>query len=181
MCSLSGLEQRGLTHLYTGDGKGKTTAAAGLAVRALGAGKSVLFCQFLKGRESCELAGLQALGAELLRAKCGSKFIFQMDEREREALANDHRLCFDEVISRVSGGKTDVVILDEIIDAVNEGLVPENDLLRLIRNRPANVELVLTGRNPGADIVDASDYHTDFVSVKHPYQNGIPARRGIEY
>lgn len=181
MCSLSHLEPHGLVHLYTGDGKGKTTAAVGLAVRALGAGKSVMFCQFLKGRESGELSGLETLGARLLRAECGEKFVFQMDEREREKLAHNHRLCFDEVKRRVFGGEADVVLLDEIIDAVNEGLVPEKDLLELVGGRPAKVELVLTGRNPGGNIVAAADYHTDFVCVKHPYQNGVRARKGIEY
>lgn len=181
MNSLSALEPLGLVHLYVGAGKGKTTAAAGLAVRALGAGKSVLFCQFLKGRESGELKGLKTLGAVLARAKCGGKFLFQMSGEEREQLKHDHEDCFGEAMRRVLAGGFDVVVLDEIIDAVNAGLIPEKTVLSLIKKRPAGVELVLTGRDPSDAFCEAADYHTEFICKKHPYGCGVSAREGIEY
>lgn len=180
MSGLSGLDL-GLVHLYTGCGKGKTTAAAGLAVRALGAGKTVIFCQFLKGRPSCELEGLEKLGAEVVRAECGAKFMFEMDERELDELKRGHKLCFDEISAKIMCCAADLVVLDEIVDAVNAGLIEESDLLELIKRRPARIELVLTGREPGDRLIDVSDYFTDFVMGKHPYNDKIPARRGIEY
>lgn len=181
MNGLSGLEHKGLVHLYTGSGKGKTTAAAGLAARALGAGKTVLFCQFLKGGESGEVDSLERLGARILRAKRGLKFTFQMNDAEHEQLTRDHALCFREICGRVLADEADVVVLDEAVDAVNLGLIPEDGLLSLISGRPAGVELVLTGRKPSAAICGAADYHTDFVCVRHPYDHGVPARKGIEY
>lgn len=185
MNSLSGLEhaagKKGRIHLYTGDGKGKTTAAAGLALRALGAGKTVLFCQFLKGGESGELAGLKQLGAQLIRAKCGKKFMSQMNEDERRRLAGEHKLCFSRISKLVFENAADVVVLDEVVDAVNGGLIEQKELIELIDGRPESMEIVLTGRNPSEKLISAADYQTDFICKKHPYQCGIPARKGIEF
>jgi len=181
MNSLSGIEQKGLVHLYTGGGKGKTTAAAGLAVRAMGAGKAVLFCQFLKGSESSELKGLETLGSKIIRAKKCEKFIFQMNQEELEQLKQDHEECFAEIERLILSDGIDVAVLDEAVDAVNLGLIREDRLLDLIAARPAHMEIVITGHEPGENIKYAADYETDFVCVKHPFHNGIAARRGIEY
>lgn len=180
---MSTLEPRdtGLVHLYTGDGKGKTTAAIGLAVRVLGSGRHVLFCQFLKGRDTCELKPLATLGAGIRRAKCGTKFMHQMTEDERAQLALDHCSCFDAAVEEILSGQVDLAVLDEVVDAVGCGLLGLEQLLRLLQSRPAHVELVLTGRNPPPALQEAADYHTDFVCRKHPYQRGVCARRGIEY
>lgn len=180
MRSLSNLDL-GLVHLYTGSGKGKTTAAAGLAVRALGAGKTVIFCQFLKGRPSCELGGLEKLGAEVIRAECGTKFMFEMNECELGELKRVHKLCFDKISAKIMDSGADMVVLDEVIDAVNAGLIRESHLLELIKRRPARIELVLTGRGPGEELIGLSNYFTEFVMRKHPYNDKVPARRGIEY
>ena len=181
MNSLSGIEHKGLVHLYTGDGKGKTTAAAGLAVRALSAGKTVLFCQLLKGFESGELAGLQMLGAKILRAKACGKFVSQMDNDEIELLKKKHEECFDEASRLILSGGIDVAVLDEAVDAVNLGIIREDRLLELIVSRPAHVEMIITGHKPQESLKRASDYETDFVCVKHPFDKGAPARRGIEF
>lgn len=171
----------GLVHLYTGGGKGKTTAAVGLAVRALGAGKRVLFCQFLKGGDTAELEPLSRLGARILRAKHGVKFTFQMTPEELADARARHESCLADVQAALAGGETDVLILDEAVDAVNAGLIDGEALARTLSGRPAAVEAVLTGRNPDARLVALADYHTEFVCRAHPYQKGIPARRGIEY
>ena len=183
MISLSALEpnQKGLVHLYTGNGKGKTTAAVGLAVRALGSGMRVLFCQFLKGRDTGELAPLEQLGASVLRAKSGCKFLSQMNKQERAALACGHCDCLQAAAAQIYDGAFDLLVLDEVVDAVNAGLVDENALLTLLRERPGYVEVVLTGRNPSPALCEAADYHTDFVCRRHPYEKGIAARRGIEF
>lgn len=174
-------QDRGCVHLYVGDGKGKTTAAAGLALRALGCGKRVLFCQFLKGRASGELRPLAEAGAEILRAKTGEKFLFQMDEAELAQALREQQSCFEAAARRLLEDRFDLAVLDEVVDAVNAGAVELDALTGLIRTRPPHQELVLTGRNPDGALVELCDYHTDFVCRRHPYQSGLPARQGIEY
>ena len=181
MNSLSGIEHKGLVHLYTGGGKGKTTAAAGLAVRALGTGKTVLFCQFLKGLASGELKGLQLLGAKILRAKVCGKFVSQMDNDELALLKKDHEECFLEASSLILSGGIDVAVFDEAVDAVNLGIICEDRFFELIAKRPAHVEIVITGHKPWENLKRLADYETDFVCAKHPFDKGVPARRGIEY
>lgn len=171
----------GLIHLYVGDGKGKTTAAAGLAMRALGCGKQVLFGQFLKGRPTGEIASLAQLGAKILRAKSGEKFIFQLSPEEKAESVRLHTQALAEIGEEIASGRFDLVILDEVVDAVNSGVVPLEQLTALLDHRPDTVEVVLTGRNPPEEIVKRSDYYTEFVCRKHPYQRGVPAREGIEY
>lgn len=175
------MQQKGLVHLYVGDGKGKTTAAAGLALRALGSGLRVLFCQFLKGRRSGELEPLERLGAILLHAKESRKFVFQMDGAERAEAKESHRACWEKASALVLSGEVDLAVLDEVVDAVNCGMIETEWLLELIRSRPAGAELVLTGRNPAPEICALADYHTEFRCVRHPYDSGTAARRGIEY
>lgn len=182
MKSLSGLEQKqGLVHLYVGNGKGKTTAAIGLSVRFLGKGGQVAVYQFLKGRETGELKPLQTLGAQLHRAKCGPKFFSQMNEEEQRELRESHQDCLNQAAKFAASGEAGLIILDEVVDAVNLGVVELSDLLVLLRGRAPGVEVVLTGRNPPKEVVDAADYHTDFVCSKHPYQTGVAARPGVEF
>lgn len=174
-------KEKGYVHLYVGDGKGKTTAAVGLAVRALGQGKRVLFCQFLKGRETGEVGPLRQLGAQVLRAKHGAKFTFQMSPGELEEARALHRLCLSEAAGLIQAGGLDLVVLDEVVDAVNAQLIDLAELASLIQSRPPQTEIVLSGRNPHPDIVSLSDYHTEFVCRAHPYQKGVAAREGVEF
>ena len=169
----------GRLHIYAGDGKGKTTAAVGLAVRAAGQGLRVLFVQFLKGRPTGEQAALVALGVEWLRAEAGEKFLFQMTGPERSDYLNAQRQCFLEAVSRA--GAYDLLIMDEGLDAAAVGVFSEEELLRFVRERPMGLELVLTGRNPGATLVAAADYYSRIEKEKHPYDQGQEARPGIEY
>ncbi len=172
---------RGLTELYTGDGKGKTTAAMGLALRAAGHGASVLVCQFLKGRspESGELSALHGLGSVEIR-RYGDNLVREGHD-SLETIAVDVQRGVAEVRSAVEDASYDLVVLDEICVAVSIGAVDEAAVLGMIAERPAEMELVLTGRGAGARLIEACDLVTELKPVKHPFDSGIGARRGIEY
>ena len=171
----------GLVHLYVGDGKGKTTAALGLALRAVGAGRRVLLIQFLKGRPSCELGPLGLLGVEIVRTEKVERFVSQMTPQEREDCRASCRNCLDRALEAFDSGQYGLVILDEVVDAVNCGMVPLEALCDGICSRAPSVEVVLTGRRPPERIQQLSDYITQFQCLRHPYQKGIPARYGVEY
>lgn len=172
---------KGLVHLYVGDGKGKTTAAIGLAVRALGAGKKVLMLQFLKGQQSSELEPLRRLGIVIERTEEIKKFVFQMNEQELAEAAKSCEACIEALRQAFTEDGYDMVVLDEVVDAVNCKLVDTTVLLELLQSRPAGVEIIMTGRNPNDQIVEAADYLTVMTALKHPYQQGVQSRKGIEY
>lgn len=185
MNGLSQLEPKqgtvGLVHLYVGNGKGKTTAAVGLAARCVGRGRKVLFCQFLKGRPTGEIEPLERLGVEVRRAKCWHKFFSRMNEAERAELRASHGDCLAGAGEAAASAAYDLVVLDEAVDAVNCGALEPEALLRLLRERSPSVEVVLTGRNPLPALVEAADYHTEFLCRKHPYEKGVASRPGVEY
>ncbi|MEG2174198.1 MAG: cob(I)yrinic acid a,c-diamide adenosyltransferase [Oscillospiraceae bacterium] len=171
----------GLVHLYVGDGKGKTTAAMGLALRALGSGKRVLIAQFLKGSPTGELEPLNRLGVAVIRTKDVKKFVFQMDEGERALTKKACEDCLAAVERGLAAGSYDLIVLDEVVDAVNCAMLTSEHLLQVIASRGASVEIVMTGRNPNDDITAVADYLTVMTALKHPYQRGIQSRKGIEY
>lgn len=167
-------------HLYYGGGKGKTTAAMGLALRCAGCGKKVVVVQFLKSRPSGEIDPLSALdGVRVLRGKSVGKFTFQMNEEEKRATAALQRQLLADGFGAAEGA--DLLVLDEVLDAVRLGFVQEEELLRRIRERPEGLELVLTGRDPSQKLMDRADYVTRMEKEKHPYDGGLTAREGIEY
>lgn len=169
----------GLIHIYCGDGKGKTTCAFGLALRCAGTGARVRIAQFLKGGPTGEVEAMRHLpNVEILRAKQGTKFTFQMDEAEREQAKRDHMALLDSAFSDTEGLR--MLVLDEIMAACSSGMVEEAHLLELIVNRPAQLELVMTGRNPSPQLLALADYVTEMKKVRHPYDRGIGARNGIE-
>ncbi|NLC67607.1 MAG: cob(I)yrinic acid a,c-diamide adenosyltransferase [Clostridiaceae bacterium] len=174
---------RGLVHVYTGDGKGKTTAAIGLGIRACGRGLKVFMVQFLKSMETGELASLKKLepGFTLCRGTSPKKFTWEMDAREMEEARDIQSQVFDTAVDAVFSGKWDVVILDEVMAAVNEGLLEKEKVIDLARNKPDNLELVYTGRNAPAELIELADYVSEIVQVKHPMDKGIKARKGIEF
>lgn len=171
---------KGLIHVYTGTGKGKTTASLGLALRALGHGWKVYMVQFMKSTGSYgEMSMVKALpGFTLVQAglptwvKRG-----QPSEDDLKAAREGYRLAKE----AVSSGDFQLVILDEINVAVDHGLVPVEEVLDLIQGKADFVELVLTGRYANEKILDLADYVTEVKMVKHPFQKGISAREGIEY
>lgn len=171
----------GLIHIYCGDGKGKTTAAVGLAVRCAGRGNKVLMVQFLKSRDSGELYSLAKLpDIEVMRGKESKKFTFQMNEEEKHALLIEHNKMFEQVLAKIKNGGYSLLILDEVIGALNAKVFEMPKLIEFLRYKPENLEVVLTGRNPAPELVEIADYVSEMRKVKHPMDKGIMAREGIE-
>lgn len=173
------MQNKGLIHLYTGTGKGKTTASVGLAVRATGAGKKVVFAQLMKGRDTSELTGLRELGVQVLRQNGAKKFVFQMNDEEKAAYRKTQTLCFQEAVERAQD--SDLLILDEVVSAVTTGMVAEKDLVDFLQHKPEGLEVVLTGRDAPESLRQLADYITNMQAEKHPYEQGVPARLGIEF
>jgi cob(I)alamin adenosyltransferase len=168
----------GRVQVYTGEGKGKTTAALGLALRAAGAGMRVFIARFLKTPDSSELAALERLGGLVTVASYGREgFIFGAPEEEDIERAREG---FREAREAALSGRYGMIVLDEVNVAVDLGMIAVDDLLDLIDSRPGEVELVLTGRNANERIVGRADLVTEMVERKHYYRVGVPARRGIE-
>lgn len=173
--------KRGLIHLYCGDGKGKTTAAMGLALRAVGHGFHVGVVQFLKDGDSGELTPLASLpGVRVLSGKGIKGFSFRMTEGEKEMVKQYHEKHLGEAIGWCREGWCDLLILDEVVDAVNSGLLSKEILLDFLQEKPPALEVALTGRNPEKELVDLADYYSEVRKIKHPYDRGITAREGIE-
>ena len=171
-----------MIHLYCGDGKGKTTAAVGLAVRAAGHGKRVVFAQFMKGRISGELNVLSMLkNVTVARALENEMFTFQMNAEQRKsaAAANAMLLEFAERVAKAHD--LDMVVLDEIVTAVSMGMVSEERVKRYISEFSRDKELVITGSTPEAWMIEMADYVTDMEKIKHPFDRGSEAREGVEY
>lgn len=168
----------GLIQVYTGEGKGKTTAAVGLAVRALGQGMRVLLARFLKPDDpaSGEILFLRgAPGMDILSSGVG----VLGGVSDPEGVARSVRETFGEARRRAAG--VDLLILDEVLGAVRRGFLPLADLLDLLDNRPCGVEVVLTGRGAAPEVLERAHLVSRIVSEKHPMDAGISARRGIEY
>ncbi len=166
-------------HIYTGDGKGKTTAATGLAVRAAASGLSVAFCQFLKSGTSGELASLERLGVQVFSPKSGSKFVFQMNDEEKREYAKIQGALLSQVGQMYA--EYDLVVMDETLGALSTGMINRDELISLIKNKPATTELVLTGRGADEELIALADYCTEMRCVKHPFESGGSARKGIEF
>ena len=170
----------GLIHIYCGDGKGKTTAAVGLAVRAAGAGKRVIFAQFFKDGSSSEISVLRSVpGVEVCVCPKRYGFFKNMSPEERESAAKDYSGLFRAVCEKAADA--DLAVMDELISLCNHGLVPENDALRFMDEKPSGLELVITGREPSKAMTARADYITEMKKLRHPFDRGIAARRGIEF
>ena len=169
--------ERGLLHLYWGDGKGKTTAAMGLALRALGSGKRVVIVQFLKGGKSGEIPLLEQLSAKIYRGKAGQKFVFQMNDAEKAAT----RELQNTNLRAAQQEPADLLILDEAGSAWELDMVDKELLKAVVLERPAEQECVLTAHGAPDWMLEAADYSTEMKCHRHPYQKGIAAREGIEY
>jgi cob(I)alamin adenosyltransferase len=169
---------KGYVQVYTGDGKGKTTAALGLALRAAGAGKKVFIAQFVKGMEYCELDSLAHLAPFIECKQFGrKKFIHGEPEPEDYAAAENG---LNEVRSMIQSRIFDVIILDEMNVALDMKLIPLEDVLSLIDEKPEDLELILTGRNAHPRIIERAHLVTEMRNIKHYFQKGVQARKGIE-
>ena len=170
---------KGLVHLYCGDGKGKTTAAVGLALRAAGAEKRVVFTQFFKDGSSSEVESLKLLGIRTIHAQTVKGFYRSMTPEQREQAREDYTALFRQVAA--AGKDADLLVLDEIVSACNRGVVPETLVTDFLRSKPSGLEVVLTGRNPSPALMELADYITEMRKLRHPYDRGVAARRGIEF
>ena len=173
---------RGLVIVYTGNGKGKTTAALGQAIRAVGSGLKVLILQFIKGGqrygelETLEILKNAGLTAEI--RQCGLGFTSRGEkENHKAAAAETLKIAREEILS----GKFDMIILDEINYAVKFGLLTEDEMLDLVKIRPPELHLILTGRDASEKLIEIEDLVTEMKAVKHPFEKGIKAQKGIEF
>ena len=176
----------GLVHIYCGDGKGKTSAAIGLAVRMAGRGNAVTIARFLKTDDSGEVPALSAIPKiHVIPCEKEFGFVFAMDEKTKKAAAEYNTELFHkavcEAVKMCGPAECGMLVLDEIMAAMNYGMVPEDAVLEFLQNRPENLEVVLTGRDPSERIAAEADYISEMRKLRHPYEKGISARIGIEY
>lgn len=170
---------RGCVHIYCGDGKGKTTCAMGLCVRAAGAGKKVLLHQFLKDNSSSERQVIDHLpGVTVVPGAPMDKFTFQMNEQELAALKESNDAMFAKLCAMA--GDYDMLILDESVYAMDMGLLSEEPVIDFLSHRPEHLEVVLTGRNPSGRLKEQADYISEIGKRKHPFDRGLSSRVGIE-
>ena len=171
----------GLVHIYCGDGKGKTTAAMGLAVRAAGRGRKVVLTQFMKSGNSSELKLMKELpGIYYIPCEESFGFYWKMNEIQKEQAARYYTAYFQRVIEETRELNADVLILDEFLSAYNHEFIDHNQAMDFFKNRPDKLEVVMTGREPAAELLQLADYVSEIKKIKHPYDKGIEARRGIE-
>ena len=172
----------GLLHIYCGDGKGKTTAAVGLAVRAAGAGMRVHIIQLLKGSDSAEISVLRSIpGITLERCDRNYGFVWNMTDDDKKNITECHNALLDKGYSLARSGDIDMLIIDEFNAAYSHGLLDRTKAEKFLTEKPGNAELIITGRNPAEIVLDSADYVSEIKCVKHPYTKGINARRGIEF
>ena len=169
----------GYIHVYTGDGKGKTTAALGLALRAAGAGKRIFIAQFVKGMHYSELESLKRFEQEITLRQYGRDCFIKHDpEKEDIALA---RNGLEESAEAIRSGEYDLIILDEASIAVHYNLFTTDELIEVINLRQEDAEIVITGRKAPAELISIADLVTEMKEIKHYYQRGVQARKGIEF
>lgn len=174
---------RGLVIVNTGNGKGKTTAALGIALRAAGYGLKVLIFQFVKGSWLYgELESLKKFSPQIEIIRAGQGFVGIVDDKlPRETHEKSAQSGLALVKEKINSEVFDIVIADEILGAIAGNLLKSSDVVDLIKEKPDHIDLVLTGRNAPQEIIDLADTVTEMVEIKHPFQKGIYAKRGIDY
>ena len=177
------MEKDGLTIVYTGKGKGKTTAALGIALRATGYKKKICMIQFIKGSwHYGEMDSSKRLEPEFEMVAIGKGFVGIIDDTSEKT---DHEKVAKEAIrisnKKIQSKKYDIVILDEINYAVNLNLISLESVLDLIKSKPENIDLILTGNYAKEKVIEAADLVTEMREIKHPFQQGIKAKKGIDF
>ena len=174
--------EKGLIHIYCGDGKGKTSAATGLAVRAAGCRKQVLFARFLKNEDSGELEILDRIPEiHVIHLERSFGFYRTLTEEEQAEVRRMYEALWHDIVRRAETDAYDVLVMDEFMAAYNYGLIGHDAAFAFLREKPERLEVVLTGRDPDEALVELADYVSEIRKVKHPFDRGIRARRGIEY
>ncbi|MHB1452815.1 MAG: cob(I)yrinic acid a,c-diamide adenosyltransferase [Saccharofermentanales bacterium] len=174
--------EKGLIHIYCGEGKGKTTASLGLIVRASGAGYDVVFVQYFKSWETSELKILETFpNVTVIHDELPKEFTWQLNDKAKHEIVDVHNRMFRKAVDAVRPGRKTLFVMDEMIGAATYSYIDSDMVLDYLRNKPDNVEVVLTGRNPLPEFVELADYVSNITKIKHPYDLGILARRGIEY
>lgn len=180
--------EKGLILINTGNGKGKTTAALGTAIRAWGEGLKVLIFQFIKGNlsygELKAVRTLQEKNGNIEIRQLGDGFVFYKSKPTPQSVEQKKELAqkgWDEVVREVKSGRWDLIILDEINYAIHFGLIQEDQVVQLLKEKPDRLNVILTGRHAPQSLIDMADTVTDMTLVKHAFQKGIRARKGIEF
>ena len=173
------IEKKGLVQVYTGNGKGKTTAAIGAAVRAAGHGWKILVIQFMKGREYGELKAVRSIDGITLEQHGRDEFVDPKNPAEIDIeLA---RKGWERALEAARSGDVDMLILDEVNVAVSFGLLSVGEVKRFVENKPPRLDVILTGRYAADEIMEIADTVTEMKEIKHHYNSGVKAREGIEY
>ena len=171
--------KKGFIHVYTGNGKGKTTAAIGLGIRAIGEGLKVIMIQFMKGRRYSELDALEHIKNFTVVQFGRDEFVSKKKPEQIDIdLAQKGIFYAQDIIQK---GEYDLVILDEINVAVDFNLIPLKNVIELLEHKPESVELVLTGRYASPEIIKHADIVSEILEIKHPYQKGTQSRKGIDW
>jgi cob(I)alamin adenosyltransferase len=171
-------DRRGLLLVNTGNGKGKSTAAFGVAMRAIGQGLTVSIIQFIKGKwKTGEMEAAQRLGLEFMPMGRGFTWESKNLEEDKTLMRQAWAVASEKILS----GKYDLIILDEINYVLGYGYIPVEEVVRSLQSRPAHVHVVLTGRNAPEQITSIADCVTEMRDVKHPYRSGVPAQKGIDF
>jgi cob(I)alamin adenosyltransferase len=173
---------KGLIHVYTGEGKGKTTAAVGLAMRAAGQGKEVLILQFLKSKvkDSGEITIAKKCGIKVIKFKGQTSPLFDPNVK-LSGLKNAVRDSLSLTLEKIESDRYDLIVMDEFLTLVSNGYATIPNAKKIIRAMPERLELVLTGRGAPEELTELADYVTEMRMVKHPFKKGIRARKGIEF
>ena len=177
------MSEKGLVIVYTGNGKGKTTAALGMALRAIGYDHKVCMLQFIKGSwHYGEMDSSKKLEPNFELIAVGKGFVGILDdnsprEEHEKYAAEAVRICREKIFSE----KYDVIILDEVNYAVNLGLIDVQEIIKIIKEKPSDLDLVLTGRDVKEEIVELADLVTEMKEIKHPFKSGIKAKKGIDF
>jgi cob(I)alamin adenosyltransferase len=172
-------KQRGLLVVYTGNGKGKTTAALGIVFRALGRDLPVAMVQFIKGKWKTGEGNFAEKLPALTFLVMGRGFTWESDDISRDKAAA--RAAWDKSAAIIAEGKHSIVILDELTFVINYDFVPLEEIVAVLRKRPPHVHVVITGRNAPPELVEMADLVTEMKSIKHPFEKGIPAQPGIDF
>ncbi|WP_243190568.1 cob(I)yrinic acid a,c-diamide adenosyltransferase [Clostridium gallinarum] len=175
--------EKGLVQIYTGEGKGKTTAAIGQGIRAYGNGLKVYMLQFLKGGKTGELKTIDELGDnfKIFRFEKPKDFTWNLTDEEKEELRLEIREGYNFILDVIKENKCDVLIIDEVMAVLSNKFLSVEEVTYIIDNKPETMELILTGRNVPKEILEKSNLVTEMKCIKHYFSEGVPAREGIEY